>query len=258
MSGNHPVKPITLSKSLLYFGIPSLIAVLFIYRLWPYLIESGLHAISCFLIVMYIPMILMLMASLVGYYLEGKKFSWFELKERFRLVKMGKREWIWTIGLILLSFGIQLGLGFTAEWLSDFPIFSPPDHLPPVVDPRIEKTMIPTEFFGVLLKGNWWIVGLYLIGLFFNIVGEEFWWRGYILPRQELAMGKYTWLVHGLLWTMFHIFWKWNLLILLPGCLLTSFVAYKLKNTWPAIISHFVINSLGMIPLILGVSGINM
>ena len=45
---------------------------------------------------------------------------------------------------------------------------------------------------GILLKGKWWIVLGYLGGLFFNIFGEEFWWRGYILPRQELVMGKYA------------------------------------------------------------------
>ena len=109
----------------------------------------------------------------------------------------------------------------------------------------------------ILLEGQWWIVFGYLGGLFFNIFGEEFWWRGYILPRQEVVMGKYTWFIHGILWTLFHVFWKWNLIMLLPVCLSISFVASKLKNTWPAIIAHFVLNGMGIIPLILGVLGSN-
>jgi len=28
---------------------------------------------------------------------------------------------------------------------------------------------------------------------------RELWWRGYILPRQELAFGRWTWIIHGLL-----------------------------------------------------------
>jgi membrane protease YdiL (CAAX protease family) len=40
------------------------------------------------------------------------------------------------------------------------------------------------------------------------------------------------------------VFWKWNLLALLPVCLALSFVASKRKNTWPGIVVHFVTNGL--------------
>jgi len=45
--------------------------------------------------------------------------------------------------------------------------------------------------------------------------------------------------------------------MLLPVCLSISFVSSKLKNTWPAIIAHFALNGMGVIPLILGVLGSN-
>jgi hypothetical protein len=32
-----------------------------------------------------------------------------------------------------------------------------------------------------------------------NIVGEEFVWRGVVLPRQEVAFGGRAWLVNGVL-----------------------------------------------------------
>ena len=82
-------------------------------------------------------------------------------------------------------------------------------------------------------------------------MGEEFLWRGYILPRQELTYGKHTWMVHGVLWTLLHAFKWWQMLALLPGALALSFVAQRLQNTWPGIIAHFVTNGIGMTGVLL-------
>jgi membrane protease YdiL (CAAX protease family) len=92
--------------------------------------------------------------------------------------------------------------------------------------------------------------------LFFNIAGEELLWRGYILPRQELAFGKKAWLIHGLLWTMLHSFKWWEMIGLLPVCLLISFVAQKSKSIWPGFIVHYSINGLGFVVFLLAVFGI--
>ena len=58
--------------------------------------------------------------------------------------------------------------------------------------------------------------------LIFNIVGEELWWRGYIFPRQEKQHGRFTWVLHGLLWTLFHAFKWWDLIGLVPGFFLLT------------------------------------
>ena len=42
-------------------------------------------------------------------------------------------------------------------------------------------------FMGMPLKGAWWLVVFYTIGWILNILGEELWYRGFMLPRQELA-----------------------------------------------------------------------
>lgn len=256
MSEKRILKPMPFCISLLYFGIPSAIITILIYIVWPYFNKMGVPLIISFTILMYIPLMFLLLASILAFLLEGNKISWKNLKNRFRLNPMNGKDWVWTFGLAIFGIGSYAGLSFTAKWLASIPLFAPPDFLPPIVDPRVAQTSIPTEFMGIVLKGKWWIAFGYLGGLFFNIFGEEFWWRGYILPRQELSMGKYTWLIHGLLWTMFHIFWKWNLLMLLPVCLSTSFVSQRLKNTWPAIIAHFALNGIGLIPIVLGILGV--
>jgi len=79
-----------------------------------------------------------------------------------------------------------------------------------------------------------------LVMLSFNIFGEELWWRGYILPRQEEAYGRWTWAVHGLLWLLWHVaFYPWQVFALLLICLTVPYIAQRRQNIWPAIIIHW-------------------
>ena len=59
--------------------------------------------------------------------------------------------------------------------------------------------------------------------------------------------------MHGLLYNRFHIFWKWDLIRLLPESLLYGIVAQKTRTIWPCIIAHFVFNGLGLIVTIVGI-----
>ncbi len=88
---------------------------------------------------------------------------------------------------------------------------------------------------------------MYIVLLFFNIAGEELWWRGYILPRQELVYGKSTWALHGVLWAWFHIFKWWAAPFMMVTCLIIPFVAQRTRNTWPGMINHLAINGIGLI-----------
>lgn len=110
---------------------------------------------------------------------------------------------------------------------------------------------------GIPLHGRWWI-GLYylMVLLVANVGGEELWWRGYLLPRQELAHGRYAWLVHGVFWASFHLFFQWtvaDLTHMLPTCCALAFVAQNRKNTWPGIIAHAVGNSALLLQIFRGV-----
>ena len=78
------------------------------------------------------------------------------------------------------------------------------------------------------LAGNWPILLFTVVLLIINVLGEELWWRGVILPRQQLIMGSLVWIVHGLLWNFFHGYKYWDLFSLLPMSLGLSFVVSKL------------------------------
>ena len=108
---------------------------------------------------------------------------------------------------------------------------------------------------GMQLRGQWWLVVVYFIGWFFNICGEELWFRGYILPRQELAFGKAAWVINGLMFTLNHLWQPWIMIAILPSSLLLVYVVQARKNTWIGIVQHGVVNIGLLFFLIDGVIG---
>jgi membrane protease YdiL (CAAX protease family) len=258
MKTSPMIKPMPLWVSLLCFGIPSAAGWLSIYVLMPALINFGVPLFWNFWLCLSVPLVGMLVAALIGFRLEGRPFTWTGIKDRFRLKPVQGKEWFGVLAL-LASIGLYLFLRQTlSAWLASQPGFEFPPHIPSILDPRLSQTSIPSEYLGVSLRGNWWVLLVMFIVLFFNIYGEEFWWRGYILPRQELTYGKWAWVIHGILWAGFHSFWKWDVLSLLPGTLLLSYVTCRLKNTTPAIIFHWVNNGLTLVATLLGILGLTL
>ena len=105
------------------------------------------------------------------------------------------------------------------------------------------------------LQGERCLVGVYFIGWLLNIVGEEFWYRGWMLPRQEVAFGKYAWLINGLMFNFQHTFQPWNMLAMLPGSLFVSYAVQRQRNTWMSIIWHGIVNVSLLMFIIQGVLG---
>jgi membrane protease YdiL (CAAX protease family) len=106
------------------------------------------------------------------------------------------------------------------------------------------------------LRGNWLPVLVMTITLVVNVLGEEFWWRGVVLPRQELAFGRWTWVVHGLMWAVFHIYKWWDVMSLVPISLGLAFVCTRYKSTTPGIVFHSITLGVALFPLIASVLGL--
>jgi membrane protease YdiL (CAAX protease family) len=89
---------------------------------------------------------------------------------------------------------------------------------------------------------------------FFNIIGEELLWRGYIQSRLN---GRYAWLLCSALWMIFHIPFGIDLMILLfPIIIIIPYVFDKTKNTLVTIFIHAVYNGPIFIALALGLTEI--
>jgi membrane protease YdiL (CAAX protease family) len=254
------LKPLPLKTSWLFFAIPALVLVIAVYWGIPALVSMGQPPFTAYMIALLVPLVIMLAASLVAYRMEGRPLTWTDLAERFRLRPMSRKEWLWIfVGFLAGGAGMTI-LAPVGRALVERGLLPLPDSIPAVLNPSVPLTDLSTfaSLMGERAVGNWWLVVLAVVLLFFNIVGEEFWWRGYILPRQELAHGRWTWLIHGTMWTLFHAFKYWDWLGLLPVSLLISYIAQRRRNTWPGIVIHLLVNSMILVPVLLVVLGIDL
>ncbi len=256
MESDKVIKPIGLLPSIIFFSIPAILTGLLVYVLAPVLDSFGMPLSYIYISILNLPMILLLAIALISVIKERGKISLQIIKDRLRLKKMDRIDWLYTAGLLLFIILFHYLLSFTPVLLSRIPFFTPPKYVPPIADPNMANTVFQNSYLDIPLRGNWWVLVIFVLTIIFNILGEEFLWRGYILPRQERNFKDNAWLVNGLLWNLSHICWRWNMIMLLPGCLAIPFVCQKVKNTYPGIVVHTFLNSLSLIPIIQGIIGI--
>lgn len=240
------LEPMPLWLSLLYFGIPTVLELILLLWVLPTLDRSGAPPIVLFCL-WASPLVLMVIAALVGHRLEGRPLTLVALRERLRLEPMSGRGWWWAAGLALFNFATYVGMAFLISPLAK--------SLPSA--PEIAKKILgdSTTFVGFPMAGAWWLLGVWFLFYLVNVAGEELWWRGYILPRQELQHGERTWIIHGILWTLFHCFYGIEALMILPGALALSWVCQRQQSTWPGLVAHGFLNAFAAIRLIMGILG---
>jgi len=230
------IRPIRLSFVILLFAATAAPIFVGVNYLIPLVQARGHSFLASYLICFYPTFVIMLILSVVLYRREGNPVSWRAFRTRYRLHALRRSDWLWVLGSLVVSFAAAAILSPTAMWLAHFPLFRPPDHLPAEMNPF--KAPIPGQFMATDVHGQWGYAAAYLAGWFFNIFGEEFLWVGYILPRQEATYGRAAWLVHGPLWTAWHVYWRWLYLTLLPVFLGLPFVVQRTKNTTVSMVVH--------------------
>ena len=171
-------------------------------------------------------------------FLSGKDIGSYKTKhifERMRLKKISRPDLVWTIGtfvlLVLVSYLIAK-----------------------VIMPMLDLDATPFFFKNMPLPDKYlWILYTWPLFFFLNIFGEEFLWRGYIQPRQELLNGKFTWLMHGIFWAIWHTPMGFDLIFAsLPIFFILPAIVQIRKNTTIAIIVHAVFGAFGFLALALG------
>lgn len=238
--------------SLALFGIPSVVFTAFLFLLMPAVVAGGGTKFAAFHAGFMAPLALMLIAAFVAYRMEQGALDWAGVRDRFRLGRLDRAGWLWTLGLVVWIVAFVPELPINAAIRRAFEgvhFYDAPAGYTTFMNTLTDGK---TQIFG--LPFTWGLLFYFLAGLFvFNILGEELWWRGYILPRQEAAFGASAWIVNGVLWAGFHAFYHFNLGILLsylPTTLGLAFVAQRTRSTWPGIIAHMISN-LGLPALML-------
>jgi membrane protease YdiL (CAAX protease family) len=167
---------------------------------------------------------------------EGFKINNSTITSRLRFRKLTRSDLLWTLSGFI---AIAVLSGFVMKIISFF--IGQFDHSPSFMT------------FEPLTKGRYWLLLVWFPYWVLNILGEEFIWRGVMLPRQELVFGKATWIIHGFGWGLFHVAFGWKLMItLIPIIFIQSFVVQKTKNTWTGVLLHAGINGPSFIAISLG------
>jgi membrane protease YdiL (CAAX protease family) len=249
------MQPLGWGASLLYFGIPAAALFAAFHGLMPWLIAKGISFFYAFAFSLGLPLSGMLAAALIATRRERHSLNWANLQSRWRLQDMNGRSWLWTIVVLLIAFVAYGGLTAVQNSLAVQGLIPIPDGLPTFLDPRqdVGGDNISHAFGDI--QGDWMVLVVYLALLFVNVVGEEAWWRGYILPRQELAFGRWTWVIHGVMWNLFHVFKWWDLIALLPVTLLLTFLVVRLRNNTPGLVFHALFNGLSLPFVIIAIIG---
>lgn len=253
------INPMPLWQALLYFGLPALLFRFFLYMGTPTFIHWGITPFEAYIVGLTVPAAILFALAFGFHKRDGYPLSWNGLKERFRLHPMTGKDWLWSIVALVVTFLSIGALAPTAQLLiAAFPALAVPDFFAPWAKPGATFDLdLFTQFVGAPLKGNWGVVILSFVQLFFNIFGEELWWRGYILPRQEQAHGRWAWLINGLLWWLWHLtFYPWQVFALLPICLIVPYIAQRTQNTWTTIVIHAQngISLLLILAIVLGIA----
>ncbi|MCL4506494.1 MAG: CPBP family intramembrane metalloprotease [Chloroflexi bacterium] len=230
---NHtvlPLKPMPLWQTGLFFGIPTvLIAVGFLVVL-PALQQTGMQRMIAYTVVQLVFIGGLIPATLLAMALEGRPLNWPTIRARLRLKPLHGESWNWTtMGILVFAgsyyAGIWLVSALTRQAGLQFP-----------------DTNYPLDAGSAINRGLW------IVNLIIGIAAEELWWRGYVLPRQELVHGQRTWLLHGLLWALVHVGYSgWFVIGLIIPCCALAFIAQGLKNTTPGIAMQVFVASLNLI-----------
>lgn len=221
IANNKVVRPLPILGSLVLFGAPTVLMYL--------ATRSGIPAlreilagpdIICWFVAGGSVFFGLFVAAFLAFWIEQGRFSLDGFASRFRLHRINIADMGWSLGLLvacgLMSAGIAWLWGWVSQTWSELPA------------PRLSPPFIHME---PLTPNTYWVLLAWLPLFFFNIAGEELWWRGYLLPRQEQEHHSAAWFVHGLGLALFHLPLGIDLtIIVLPFLFSLPYVVQRRKN----------------------------
>ncbi|UCB45971.1 MAG: CPBP family intramembrane metalloprotease [Spirochaetota bacterium] len=189
---------------------------------------------------------------------EGFKLTYSGLRERVRLRwPAGWKKWILAIVVFIVAFALTMVIGRLNKVLATVPGFIPPAWWPPMSNPIAEIKSVSDVFPDIILTGNYLFLAVFfVIGLVFNIIGEELYYRGLLLPKMRGVFGKWDWVANGIGFCLKHIYQRWVYPGILAGSICFAFVAGPMGSLLLAMIFHWVGNFLfafvQLIPAVFG------
>ena len=182
--------------------------------------------------------------ALIIVHREEGNLRWATIRRRLRLnaprnPRTGESQrklWLWLIPLLILHLG---GALFISGMLDELSVRLLPFLSPPGEGYSLGEFLMSPEASGYF-AGAWGILGMFLFMGFFNILGEEFFWRGVLLPKMNGVFGKWDGVANGVIGGAYHLSQPWQIL---GGGIFMWTVFYALpvkyfRSTWISIILH--------------------
>lgn len=144
-----------------------------------------------------------------------------------------KSLWWWLVLLIPLTAAVGLGTRpvLVKLWSIAFPFLAEPKGYDgaALFSPELRSQWV----------GSWGLFGLFFVFGFFNtVLGEEFIFRGVLLPKMNGVFGKWDWVANGVLFGFYHLHQPWGILNSVLSGWIFAFSAKRFHSTWFAIILH--------------------
>jgi membrane protease YdiL (CAAX protease family) len=108
--------------------------------------------------------------------------------------------------------------------------------------PEIQSGLQPGYSQGALIR-TYLMVGI--IGAVLAPIVEEYYFRGYLLPRMAYA-GRWAPVLHSLLFGLYHVWTPWRFLTRMLGTIPLVY-AVRWRNLYLAVIMHILINTLDLV-----------
>jgi len=129
-------------------------------------------------------------------------------------------------------------------WLMILPfvvLFGTEQFIPalPVPAARDFAVFLQSDTGQLFFHGSWgWFALVVVMGLFNTVLGEELFFRGFLLPRMHGAFGRADWLANGFLFALYHLHVPW----VIPTALIDTFSlalpAKRYHSAWMSIAVH--------------------
>ena len=194
-------------------------------------------------VLLLIGLIWLFVLSMIIVWQEEGDLRWATVKRRLRLntprdPKTGetrRRLWLRVIPFLLGIVVWELALTSYVDglWVTVFPFFAEPAGY------SLGAGLGSQEVLNRLV-GAWWFLALYIVNAIFNtVLGEEFLFRGVLLPKMDGVFGRWSWVANGVLFGFYHLHQPWGIPgSVISGIFLYAFPSWRFRSTWMGVIVH--------------------